>query len=164
MPRLALYTFAVGKGVWGSDMLSGFAAALPSVFAEAGRSDGFIATAQSAKPDPARPAFGQVYGRWCLFAVLRFYDGGIVPGEVTQASTLSLWRDIEAARRFAYSGLHKAALAKRGEWFRRPEWPAYVLWWVDDDETPTWENACRRLERLNDLGPTSAAFRSRRGH
>jgi hypothetical protein len=103
-------------------------------------------------------SFGQVFGPWGVFVLPRFYDGGSLPGTITQASTLSLWRDIEAVRRFAYNGLHKAALAKRGEWFRRPEWPTYVMWWVADDHTPTWAEACRKLEELHDLGPTPAAF------
>jgi uncharacterized protein DUF3291 len=61
-------------------------------------------------------------------------------------------------RRFAYGGLHKTALAKRGEWFRRPEWPGYLMGWVADGEVPTWDDTCRRLEMLHDPGPTPAAF------
>jgi hypothetical protein len=117
MPRLAFYTFAIGRGALGSEVLSGFVTMLPSVFAEAEGSDGFVSRA--VLPDRTRPHFGQDYGPWGVFAVPRFYDGGTVQGEITQASTLSLWRDIGAVRHFAYGGLHKAALAKRGEWFRR---------------------------------------------
>jgi Domain of unknown function (DUF3291) len=34
----------------------------------------------------------------------------------------------------------------------------YVLWWVDNDETPTWEEGVRRLEWLDDHGPTPVGF------
>jgi hypothetical protein len=158
MARLAFYTFGTLKGPLGSQEVSGFEAMIPSVFGEARGSDGFIADAFTAKPDPTCPSFGQAFGLWGLFAAPRFYDGGTAPGEVTQASTLTLWRDIEAVRRFAYGGLHKAALARRREWGHEPEWPTYAMWWVADEEVPTWADACRRLETLHDLGPTPAAF------
>jgi hypothetical protein len=73
-------------------------------------------------------------------------------------ATLSLWRDIEIARRFTYGGLHRAALNRRGDWFHKPEWPGYVLWWVEDDQVPTWAEGARKLEALDDDGPTSAGF------
>ncbi|MCO6415857.1 DUF3291 domain-containing protein [Siccirubricoccus sp. KC 17139] len=156
MPRVSFYTFAVGKGALDSEVMSGFVAMIPSVFGEAEGSGGFLGRA--VLPDRTRPPFGQDFGPWGVFGVPRFYDGGTEPGQVTVASTLSLWRDIEAVRCFAYGGLHKAALAKRGEWFRRPEWPTYVMWWVADEETPTWAEASRKLEALHDLGPTLSAF------
>jgi hypothetical protein len=73
-------------------------------------------------------------------------------------TTLSLWRDIEAARQFAYGGLHRAALKRRSEWFHKAEWPGYVLWWAPDGTIPTWAEGAAKLERLADNGPTSSAF------
>jgi hypothetical protein len=73
-------------------------------------------------------------------------------------TTLSLWRDVETARQFAYGGLHRAALKRRSDWFHKPEWPSYVLWWTADGQVPTWEEGARKLEALADDGPTRAAF------
>ena len=50
------------------------------------------------------------------------------------------------------------ALKKRSEWFVKPEWPTYVAWWVEDGETPTREDAARRLEHPHDKGSTPHAF------
>lgn len=72
--------------------------------------------------------------------------------------TLSLWRDIEAARGFSYRGPHGAALRRRRDWFIPPTWPSHALWWVADDKVPTWTEAARKLEALDDDGPTGACF------
>jgi hypothetical protein len=156
MPRLAFYTWGISYGPHGSEARSGFEAMLLPVFLEAKGSEGFIDRAM--KPEPKRPSFGQDFGPWGLFAVPRFYDGGTEPEGDTQASTLSLWRDIEAVRRFAYSGLHKVAVSRGGEWFRKEGQPNYVMWWVEDDVVPTWQEAARKLEELNDNGATPSAF------
>ena len=50
----------------------------------------------------------------------RMVDVNGEPGAITSAETLSLWTGIDAVRRFAYGGLHKAALGKRAEWFVKP--------------------------------------------
>ena len=59
---------------------------------------------------------------------------------------------------FAYYGRHAEALSKRQDWFIKPEWPTYVAWWVENDQIPTREGACKRLEHLHDNGSTSYAF------
>jgi hypothetical protein len=159
MPRLALYTFGVLKDFTGSEILTDFVAIAPSVFAEAEALDGFIAHAGTARPDLAGKAkFGEDFGPWGIAVAPRFYRGSTKAGEDTMITTLSLWRDIEAARRFTYGGLHRDALRRRGEWFRKPEWPGYVLWWVTDQEFPTWTEGARKLEALEGEGPTDAGF------
>ena len=37
----------------------------------------------------------------------------------------------------AYTGLHRSILLRRQEWFLKPEWPGYAVWWVSDDTIPT---------------------------
>jgi hypothetical protein len=34
----------------------------------------------------------------------------------------------------------------------------YSIWWVGDDEAPSWAEAPRRLEHLDDRGPTPYTF------
>ena len=127
MPRLALYTSGVLKDVTGSEILTDFVAMAPSVYAEAGAVDGFIAHAGAARPDlTGKAKFGEDFGPWGIAVAPRFYTGSTKPGEETMITTLSLWRDIEAARRFSYGGLHRVALRRRSEWFQKPEWPGYV--------------------------------------
>ena len=59
---------------------------------------------------------------------------------------------------FAYNGCHAEALSKREDWFRKPEWPTYVAWWVADDYIPTREEAAAKLEHLHDHGSAPEAF------
>jgi hypothetical protein len=159
MPRLALYTFGVLKDVTGSEILSDFVAIAPSVYAEAETVDGFIAHAGAARPDlSGKSKRGEDFGPWGIAAAPRFYKGSTKPGEDTMITTLSLWRDIEAARRFTYGGLHGTALRRRSEWFKKPEWPGYVLWWVADEKVPTWTDGARKLEALGSDGPISTGF------
>jgi hypothetical protein len=159
MPRLALYTFGVLKDVTRSEILSDFVAIAPSVYADAETVDGFIAHAGAARPDlSGKSKLGEDFGPWGIAVAPRFYKGSTKPGEDTIITTLSLWRDIEAARRFTYGGLHRTALRRRSEWFQKPEWPGYVLWWVADENVPTWTEGARKLEAIDDDGPTSTGF------
>ena len=73
-------------------------------------------------------------------------------------ATLSLWQDLESVFAFAYNGPHAEALSKRREWFVKGDWPTYVAWWVEDDHTPTWQEASEKLDMLHQHGPTYEAF------
>ena len=159
MSRLALYTFGVLKAPTGSQVLVDFVAQAPSVFAEAEAIEGFFGHASAARPDLAgKSKFGEDFGPWGIAVAPRFYEGFSKQGEETMITTLSLWRDIEIARRFTYGGLHRAALKRRSDWFHKPEWPGHVLWWVEDHKIPTWAEGARKLEALDGEGPTGAGF------
>lgn len=159
MSRIALYTFGVLKAPTGSDILVDFVAKVPSVFAEAEAIEGFFGHAGAARPDLAgKSKFGEDFGPWGIAVAPRFYERFCKRGEETMITTLSLWRDIEIAWQFSYGGLHRAALNRRSDWFHKPEWPSYVLWWVDDDQVPTWTEGASKLEALDDYGPTRAGF------
>jgi Domain of unknown function (DUF3291) len=159
MVRLALYTFGVLRNSYHSEALKDFAGAAPLIFAAAAEADGFIAHAGQARPDLRGTAkVGQDFGPWGVYAVPRFFDQRWQAEGASMIQTLSLWRDEEAARSFSYGGLHRAALKRRSEWFRHPQWPGYVLWWVTEEINPTWSEGVRRLEILADEGPTSSGF------
>jgi hypothetical protein len=153
LARLAFYTFAVAHETFGHPKVQGFW-------------DRIIPVMQSAAAHPGYIAHDSVRGpRWGEDAAPRFYDPSIHPPIVdaygTQSAapaTLSLWKDVASVADFAYHGLHREALNKRKEWFRTPEWPSYVAWWVGDDEVPTRAEAASRLEYLYDHGPTPYAF------
>ena len=156
---VALYTFGLLKAPLGSEELREFAFMSPSVFGEAEASKGFIANAAVARPDlKGRAGLGADYGPWGVGVALRFYRGGTGPGEVAMMHTLSLWQDVEAAKRFVYNGLHRTALKRRYDWFVKGAFPGYVLWWVAAGRFPTWEEGARNLEALADNGPAPSAF------
>jgi hypothetical protein len=159
MARIALYTFGILTGPHNADALAGFVAALPGVFAASEQSPGFVGHALAARPDLlGKPRLGQAHGPWGTYVAPRYAAGDAAASPRPFVATLSLWHDIEAARRFTYHGLHRSVLLRRAEWFIKGPWPGYVLWRVEDDETPTWEEGVRRLEWLDDHGPTPAAF------
>ena len=157
MPRLAFYTFGILKETFGHPQMRGFLQAFPDVFHQAENTPGYISRA--IRPDPAGSFFGQNYGAFGDFAVPRFYSLGTGLADMRIAVTLSLWTDIASVHRFAYGGAHKDALAKRTHWIAKPDYPAFAMWWVGDDDTPTWQEASDRLEYLHDHGPSPRAFK-----
>jgi len=158
MPRLAFTTFAIMKAPYGNEQVAGFEALTPSVFRRAETAEGFIDRAVELDAKHHLTNFERDWGAWGPFAVPRFYDGGHETATDTRAGTLSLWRSIEAVRDFVYNGLHQRALDQREKWFRSPEWPTFAMWWVADDETPTWSDASAKLEQLADHGPSAEVF------
>ncbi|GJF33962.1 hypothetical protein KNE206_66620 [Kitasatospora sp. NE20-6] len=158
MPRVAFTTFAILKKPYGDPEVQAFDDLTPPTFEEAEGSPGFIARA---KEDPGQSQltnFERHWGDWGTFDVPRFYTGGRTNETDSRASTLSLWTDLESVFSFVYTGLHRKALSSRHEWFLKPEWPSYAVWWVSDTTVPTWADACRRLEHLHDNGASPVAF------
>lgn len=84
------------------------------------------------------------------------FHGTIHESRVTQ--TLSRWKDIESVYAFTYHGYHAEALIRRHDWFAHGDWQPYVLWWIDDNHLPIWEQACQRYDHLNRYGATAHAF------
>jgi hypothetical protein len=75
-----------------------------------------------------------------------------------RASTVSLWKDLPSVFSFVYAGLHLEAFRRRTQWFMKPEWPTYAIWWVNDDHVPQWQEACQKLEQLHDEGASPSVF------
>ena len=69
---------------------------------------------------------------------------------------MSVWESVEALHDFVYSGEHLAIMRRRREWF---EWlgQQYLVLWPTD-EIPPVEEAKRRLEMLEENGPSPQAF------
>jgi hypothetical protein len=156
---LTLYTFGILKDLYHSETLKDFSRSAPSVFATVAVAEGFIAHAGQARPDlRGATEVGEDYGLWGAYTAPRFFDQPRKAGAASMIQTLSLWRDVESARGFSYSGLHRAALKRRSEWFEHAQWPGYVLWWVSEEAFPTWSDSVRLLEALADEGPTATGF------
>lgn len=151
--RLALYTFGIFARPSADPVNDGFHARNDINLAAAELSDGFIARS-GYDSDPGPPS-------WGAHAYPRFYTGS----DSYSPSTLSLWADLESPMAYTYSGVHAEALARGREWFLKPAppplkpaWPPYVLWWVDDNHTPSWQEAVARHEYLHDHDSSARAF------
>lgn len=71
---------------------------------------------------------------------------------------MSVWRDVDSLRKFAYGNkTHMEIMKRRREWFTRMKL-YLVLWWVPEGHRPTVEEAAQRLELLREKGPTAEAF------
>ncbi|WP_019633865.1 DUF3291 domain-containing protein [Actinomadura atramentaria] len=71
---------------------------------------------------------------------------------------LSVWESREALWNFAYRSEHLELLRERRAWFRRPDGPHLVLWWVPAGHVPTTREAGERLALLREHGPSPRAF------
>ena len=160
MAKLAFYTFAVLEEAFRHQHSSGFVDRITGVLSQLSRPrDSWgVRTPRAMKvkmhngethwpPRASTPGKG----------ALRDNSPEVSPDD-HEAATLSLWDDLESVYAFAYYGRHAEALKKREDWFVKPEWPSFVAWWVENGQIPTWEDACSRLELLNDEGPTPHAF------
>ena len=70
--------------------------------------------------------------------------------------------DVESLFAASCGGNHLDAMKKRGDWFKDEGYPSSVLWWVDDNHTPTWTEGCERHRHLHEHGPEAHAFNFRR--
>lgn len=147
MSRVAFMTFGVLHAPRTHRRSKAFLDGSPAIHEAAERSEGFVA-GSNLDSDTGRDRWGQ------------FICPGFLPEELGphMARTLTLWESLETLFAFAYAGPHAAALGGRKEWFRKTEFPAYVVWWVADDQVPTFAEATARLERLHERGPTPEAF------
>ena len=145
--RLALYTFGVFRARADDPVNDGFRARNDVNLNAVEISEGFIARS-GYEGDPGPESWGvQTYPR--------FY---VERGDGWSPSTLSLWENLVAPMAFSYGGIHAEALRHGRDWFLKPKWPPYVLWWVAPEHIPTWTEAVERYHFLADHGPTEKAF------
>lgn len=71
---------------------------------------------------------------------------------------MSVWRDLDALRKFVYDSAHTEILKRRREWFANAPEAYAVLWWVPLGHRPSLAEAAERLEHLRRHGPSSTAF------
>jgi hypothetical protein len=156
--RLAFTTIAVLKHPYGHPDILSYEERIGPVFEEAERSPGFIARARAVDPDESKTNFEWDWGQWGPFTTPRFYTGGRVAATDSRASTLSIWTDLASVRAFSRSGLHQYMLRNQSRWVVHTDWKNIAAWWIGDEEIPTWGEAARRIELINDNGPSPEAF------
>jgi heme-degrading monooxygenase HmoA len=71
---------------------------------------------------------------------------------------MSVWESVEALFDFVYRTSHRNVMAKRRDWFERPDGAYMVLWWVPAGTTPTPLEGLERLRWLDQHGPSAHAF------
>ena len=81
-----------------------------------------------------------------------------VNGDPRVILNMSVWESADALFDFVYRSRHAPLLARRREWFEKPDRLHMVLWWVEAGHRPTVAEALARLDLLAELGPTPDAF------
>ncbi|ONH59248.1 hypothetical protein CcI49_17485 [Frankia sp. CcI49] len=159
MPRLALYTFGVLKSPLAdpSALTREFQESGAAVYRKISLHPGYLAHAEAAVGGRAT-FFDADWGAWGAFAVPTWYEKGRTVETIALAATLSLWTGLRPAFDAIYTGLHRAALNRRHDWFERTAHPNHVVWWVSDGVTPTWRDGVSRLEQLHDHGCAPHGF------
>jgi len=71
---------------------------------------------------------------------------------------MSVWKDVDSVRRYAYESEHVDFLRRRREWFIRSDAAQLVLWWLPAGHEPGVQEGIDRLRLLQAQGPTPAAF------
>jgi hypothetical protein len=79
------------------------------------------------------------------------------PDDPLFAINMSVWTDLDALAGFVYRTAHRDIMRRRREWFEAME-TYMALWWVPVGHVPTIDEALRRLDVLERLGPTAEAF------
>lgn len=145
--RVALYTFGQFSMPADDPVNDGFHLRNDPILENIENAPGFLARSGYASDPGPEPWGEEIYPR--------FYKER---GDGWSPASLSLWSDLESPMAFSYFGLHAEALSHGREWFQKPQWPPYVLWWVDGSHMPQWRDAVVRHEHLHDKGATAFAF------
>ena len=81
-----------------------------------------------------------------------------VPGDPSMISNLSVWSDIASLGHYVFNTVHAQFYNRRPEFFQAMTDPHFVMWWINDDHTPTLEEAMDRLMHLRAHGSSDEAF------
>jgi Domain of unknown function (DUF3291) len=69
-----------------------------------------------------------------------------------------VWESVEALERFVWATVHKQFYNRKGDWFKKPAAPHFVMWPVHAGHIPDLAEAMGRLEYLRAQGDSDFAF------
>ncbi|GGI13958.1 DUF3291 domain-containing protein [Gottfriedia solisilvae] len=84
----------------------------------------------------------------------------IKKGEGDPVLTLTVWNSLQSLFKFTYSGNHMQALRDRNKWMEsyQDKHQAYVVWWTENLNDVSWEEAFKRYDYYIQNGPSPFAF------
>lgn len=134
--HLAQLNIALMSAPLDSPVLADFVANLDRINALAERSPGFVWRLQTETGDAT--------------ALRDFGDDYLV--------NMSTWNDVNSLFNYVFKSAHIEIMQRRKEWFEKMRDMHAVLWWVPEGHRPTTLEAKRRLQYLQENGPTATAF------
>ena len=135
--HLAQFNIAKMKGLINSPVMKEFNDNLPVINAIADNADGFIWRLQEENGDAT--GFNPYDDPYLLV-------------------NMSVWADFECLKDYIMKTGHIEFLKRRYEWFEKIETPNHVMWYVEQDHTPSLEEAKERLAYITKHGDTPHAF------
>ncbi|MBL4602534.1 MAG: DUF3291 domain-containing protein [Emcibacteraceae bacterium] len=135
--HLAQFNIAKMKGLINSPVMKEFNDNLPVINAIADNADGFIWRLQEENGDAT--GFNPYDDPYLLV-------------------NMSVWVDFECLKDYIMKTGHIEFLKRRYEWFEKIETPNHVMWYVEQDHTPSLEEAKERLAYITKHGDTPHAF------
>lgn len=135
--HIATANAAQMRGSYDDPVMAGFVAYLEPLNALADRSPGFVWRLQDENGDATS---------------IRLFDDPLV------LFNMSVWESIDSLQDYVYKSNHVKAVQQRGDWFKPPSRPPFVVWWIPAGHIPEPEEGRQRLQQLWDNGPTAQAF------
>lgn len=80
------------------------------------------------------------------------------PFPETVIVNMSVWRDMETLKSFAFKSAHADIMRRRREWFIKMATAYTVMWWIPVGHQPSLHEAAERLAHLDKHGSTEYAF------
>jgi hypothetical protein len=71
---------------------------------------------------------------------------------------LTVWESVEALKDYVYKSAHAELIRDRRRWFEHFEGAQLAMWWVPKGHHPGVDEAKKRLEHLDQHGPSQYAF------
>ena len=142
--ELAQLNIGIFRGPIDSPLMAEFVANLDRINALAERTPGFVWRLQTEEGNAT---------------AIRPY-----PEDENMAVNMSVWKDVDALRRFVFQSAHIEIMRRRHEWFVKMDKAFLVLWWVPQGHRPSIEEAKAKLELLRRNGPSAAAFTFRQAY
>ena len=73
-------------------------------------------------------------------------------------ANMSVWKSVDDLHAYVYRTAHAQIMSRRKEWFTMMKGSYTVLWWVTQGHRPTLGEAKKKLDSLEENGPTPDAF------
>ncbi len=135
--HVAQVNIALLRAPLDSPTLAGFVEMLDPINALADRSPGFVWRLQTEGGDAT--------------AIRAFEDERMIVN-------MSVWETLETLTDFVLASRHIQVLRRRREWFEKIATVNVAVWWQPAGTIPTIDEAKRRLDLLQERGPSPEAF------
>ncbi len=135
--HLAQVNVALARAEMTSEIMSGFVSRLDEINRLAESAEGFI---------------WRLIGDGSDATSIRAFDDPML------LVNMSVWRDLESLKTYAYKTAHVELIRDRDAWFHKLPEAHQALWWVPAGHVPTVHEAKAKLEHIRTRGPSPEAF------